>query len=506
MPEHTDISQQIKKYLNGELDTHAMHELERRAQDDPFLMDALEGYEKVAAGHDAGLNELQSRLKQRIVKKEARIIPWRTIGIAASILLLFGIGLFWYTERLSPPLMKRMIVQQPTVNAPQPAQKQAPIDSVPAGMVANTDKEIAKKEKRVAVNRKNIEYAPLTVAADANASTPPEESELRTSDDNAVFKSKDTTPLNEMIVMDYTAKKKANTLQTEAQIGSTADSASRLADKETAGIMKIDTNKLKGNIVPIKGTNLASANIDKNGYNAASNQYRNIQQQYASSYQQKQGLNEMAAQPNFGASLNNLTKGISAKRSWSAGNMSPFNPMKLHGEMVRGMVKASGEPVTYATVKIKGTNISTLTDADGRFTLYTVPDKAILQVTADGDVLKETKVTRRDMQIISIQTPGNDNNNTLEDLQPRPSTGWSDFYGYLHQSAVSPDGKKGAVKLSFKVNADNSLSDFRIIKGVSTQTNNLAIKLVKDGPEWYSPSDDKAQMVTISIKFRTRYK
>jgi len=42
----TDISQQIRKYLNGELDARAMHQLEKEAQNDPFLMEALEGYEK----------------------------------------------------------------------------------------------------------------------------------------------------------------------------------------------------------------------------------------------------------------------------------------------------------------------------------------------------------------------------------------------------------------------------------------------------------------------------
>ena len=37
---------QIRKYLNGELNTRAMHELERRALDDPFLADSLEGFEQ----------------------------------------------------------------------------------------------------------------------------------------------------------------------------------------------------------------------------------------------------------------------------------------------------------------------------------------------------------------------------------------------------------------------------------------------------------------------------
>jgi len=495
----TDISQQIKKYLAGKLDAHAMHELERRAQDDPFLMDALEGYEKVPVDQDARLSELQGRLQQRVGKKEARIIPWRMMGIAASVLLLLGIGLFWYTERSSRDLvMEKIVVQKPNVSVSPSVQRQASADTGLAAVAADMDKMVEGKEKRIAVNRKKIEYPPPHVAADAEvAAAPPVVNDLQASNTDAVFKAKDTTPLNEMIVMDYTAKKKANTLQKEMRIGGTADSTDLLLNRQAARMMKIDTGKLKGNVVPIKGTDLASVNIDKSGYNAAPDQYRNIPQQYANDYPQKQVLNEIAIRPGLST--------YTARHSWAGGNMSPFNPVKLHGEIVRGMVKASGEPVTYATVKIKGTNISTLTDADGRFTLYTVPDRAILQVTADGDVLKETRVTRRDMQIISLQPVENDNN-APEDLQPRPSIRWNDFYGYLHQNAISPNGRKGTVKLSFKVNADNSLSDFKIIKGISTQTNNLAVKLVKDGPDWYSPSDDTAQTVTISIKFRPRRK
>ena len=51
-----DISQ-IRKYLNGELNATAMHQLEQDALDDPFLMDALEGYEVNGKDQQANLHE-----------------------------------------------------------------------------------------------------------------------------------------------------------------------------------------------------------------------------------------------------------------------------------------------------------------------------------------------------------------------------------------------------------------------------------------------------------------
>ena len=86
---------QIEKYLKGELDSRAMHQLERAAQDDPFLMDALEGY--TAAGNDqqGNLDELDARLAKRVAPaKERSIILWRALPIAAALLLMIGIG-YW---------------------------------------------------------------------------------------------------------------------------------------------------------------------------------------------------------------------------------------------------------------------------------------------------------------------------------------------------------------------------------------------------------------------------
>ncbi|OOQ59093.1 energy transducer TonB [Mucilaginibacter pedocola] len=86
---------QIQKYLNGELDAKAMHKLEREAQDDPFLMDALEGYQS-SGNQQANLNILAGLLDARVNKKERRIIPWMTISIAAGVIgFMVVVGLLY---------------------------------------------------------------------------------------------------------------------------------------------------------------------------------------------------------------------------------------------------------------------------------------------------------------------------------------------------------------------------------------------------------------------------
>ncbi|MBD3748904.1 MAG: carboxypeptidase-like regulatory domain-containing protein [Sphingobacteriales bacterium] len=79
----------IRKYLSGELSPAAMQELEARALNDPFLRDALDGFER--AGMDPSiLKNLQNKLDHRIKKKDKIFaINWglKHWGIAASVII-----------------------------------------------------------------------------------------------------------------------------------------------------------------------------------------------------------------------------------------------------------------------------------------------------------------------------------------------------------------------------------------------------------------------------------
>ena len=82
---------QIRKYLNGELNARAMHELEHRALDDPFLADALEGFEHASSDQEANLAELTDRLHQRTEKKSRKIIH----NSASNMLQYLILGKFY---------------------------------------------------------------------------------------------------------------------------------------------------------------------------------------------------------------------------------------------------------------------------------------------------------------------------------------------------------------------------------------------------------------------------
>jgi TonB family protein len=104
--------QQIQKYLNGELDAKEMHRLEREAQDDPFLMDALEGYRQAETDHQHNLSALQQRLQERIAPKTRRLIPWTVIAIAASV-MGFAIILGVLYKGNQPALRDKVAMNKP---------------------------------------------------------------------------------------------------------------------------------------------------------------------------------------------------------------------------------------------------------------------------------------------------------------------------------------------------------------------------------------------------------
>jgi hypothetical protein len=118
---------QIDKYLKGNLDAKAMHRLEREAQDDPFLMAALEGYEKAGTNQQANLADLEARLQARAAdKKPKSVLLWRILPIAACLLLMLGAGYWFLKPAPDKPQYANVAIidkNEPPTNASPPSGK-----------------------------------------------------------------------------------------------------------------------------------------------------------------------------------------------------------------------------------------------------------------------------------------------------------------------------------------------------------------------------------------------
>jgi outer membrane biosynthesis protein TonB len=277
----TDISL-IRKYLNGELDARTMHQLEKRAQDDPFLMDALDGYEKAGGHQQPHLDELAGRLQQRVAGRERRIIPLQFIAVAASILVVLTIGGLWLYK---PQPEKIKIAQVPVAKIKtKPVLPSKPVTEKPVEIAALTPRPRPVRIKRSAKANKPVTavQSPVIVA-----------DQIAAISDKSKAKELKDVPLNEVIVMGYTSQRKKDIAASAATVDMNSAKkvslgAEQLLQGRAAGIMirgigtsannvKVSKKTIKGKIVgkddglPIVGATVrvagtnATAVTDVNG-------------------------------------------------------------------------------------------------------------------------------------------------------------------------------------------------------------------------------------------------
>jgi hypothetical protein len=444
----TDIAL-IGKYLNGELDARAMHRLEKRAQSDPFLMDAMSGYEKAGNDQREQLNALAESLRQRISpqKKERKIIPWRYISIAASVLVVISVGgvlLFnnhpeSRKEKLTSnvlPVVKPedIVLNKPNVDTIKKTGTNAAIVTAPKP--ASPSKQVLKpaanaKADHLAADKQVTAEQPAAVSADAMVA------EVKPV-------AKDTAmPLNEMVVMGMAS---ANQDKAKSQYKRKVP-----AKKDTVPNTLLQAN------VPGVIVNKAEGTGAKNGSMLASSGYSNL----------------------------------------------------LQG---RVLAQDNGMPVPGASVMIAGTTKIAVTDKDGKFSIpadTTKKDKLV--IASVGYTTRE--VSARNNRSIELSPATNSLNEVVvthndslkkaaaNDIKAHPVEGWDSLKKYLKDNAASPDGQTGTVKLSFMVDQSGAITNITIISGLSNATNNKAINLIANGPVWAGNANGLPEKVTLKIKF-----
>jgi hypothetical protein len=381
----TDISL-IRKYHNGELDARAMHQLERRAQEDPFLMDALEGYENAGNNQQSQLDELANRLQQRTAKKERRIIPFRLMAIAASVLIILTIGGLWLYRSHPTDSPNTAAVIKPEVKTPV---------ATPTAITPEQKQEIVALRSAPATKQPKL----YSSAPNADVKTDAEIKPVQPNQIAAVeYKSvekvtKDTTPINEMIAMGFAAQPKKDVKATE----------SRAVLKEVA---IAPTDKLLSAKVP----------------------------------------------------------GVNVEPRKTPQNMPGY--LNLPPNLISGFVVGENDklPLPGVSVKVAGTNIQAVTDMNGKFVLPADSGKAKLIIASIGyqtasinanphDSVKTIALQPDNRSLSEVVVVGYGTKRNIITTNAHPKNGQDDFNSYLKENAVSPDGKKGSVTLSFIVDS-----------------------------------------------------
>ncbi|WP_345954510.1 TonB family protein [Mucilaginibacter sp. PAMB04168] len=420
-----DISQ-IQKYLNGELDARAMHELERQALDDPFLMDALEGYAQTNSNQNANLGNLASRLQLRVKPQAKRVVLWPKIAVAASVMLFISIGGWW------------LLNYRPAANVP--AGKQADKTNVVQKQPAPLKVQAVPQEKQ----------AVIKPAASNSLYTPP-----------LIAVQKQKHPL---VLPKVAAAPSTNAAQ--GYLNEVADTLQKAKELDDVVVVGYGTSR-KQDLIGKSALNLRAATMD--------------------------------------SALQGRVAGLTIASKAKLAKVKPV--IMVNGQV---LYKDDGQPVVGAMVKNLNSGSGTNTNVNGIFSI-TAADKDELRIAYIGYKAEQLKVHGND----SIKVYLSSDNRALAEVvvagitpkqqvikRAHPIYGWDQFKEYLENEAQSPDDKTGTVKLSFVVNPDKTLSDFKISKSVSQEADQHAIAIIKAGPAWLPNVNGKPETVKVRINFK----
>jgi hypothetical protein len=279
---------------------------------------------------------------------------------------------------------------------------------------------------------------------------------------------KDTTPLNEMVVMDYNATKKKDIA---------ADKIVAVPENLKSQKDTIAEKLLQGSVAGVTVNNSATSQQQQNA-----------------------------------AMLNGKTVQVLRE-------IPPLNKSyAVSKKIIKGRVvgKDDGLPIVGASVKVSGTNVSAFTDTNGQFTLPADSNKTKLTIAYIGYQTLAVNAPNRDSLKTILLQPANSSlnevvvvgygtsqKNTDEPLviAAHPQSGWRSFRKYLKDNAISPDGKTGVVTLSFMVDVNGVVSAIKVKKGLSKATDQAALDLINNGPDWVGSSNREPEKVNLRVRF-----
>jgi hypothetical protein len=149
-----------------------MHALERAALEDPFLAEAIEGYQVTEQVPAEAIDELRERLSARVARGERRNMAW-AMSVAAGLVLCLSLGAWVFFRQDEPipiagSMERKMAVTDSTPLEPAPSSVN---DNIPSTAPTGENKrEEAKSSPSIAAAANQNAEAPVTAADDQRPS------------------------------------------------------------------------------------------------------------------------------------------------------------------------------------------------------------------------------------------------------------------------------------------------------------------------------------------------
>ena len=143
----------LKQFLSGNISDADRYVLEKRALDDPFLLDALEGYNTNKHNAKDTIDRLEKQLISKTTKKEAPTLSLYKYGIAASLGLLLIAGLWW---------TNRTLEQDNSFATQESMESVAEVEEIQPAKIPSVA-EVVKEESEFAADRNNQYDSPKAI-------------------------------------------------------------------------------------------------------------------------------------------------------------------------------------------------------------------------------------------------------------------------------------------------------------------------------------------------------